>query len=110
MAAYLTGHIRIRNIAKWHEYLSQVDATILAYGGEILLRGLQHEVSANPSGFDEKFDRLVVLKFAGMAALDRWYGSDDYARLKPLRAEAADVTVVTYESDTHHVNAGSIEL
>jgi uncharacterized protein (DUF1330 family) len=104
MPAYLTGHIKIRDVQKWHEYLAQVDATITAYGGEILLRGLQAEVLANPNNFDENFERLVVLRFNDMAALDRWYASNEYARLKPIRAAAADVTVVTYSSDTHKIS------
>lgn len=113
MPAYLTGHIKIRDVQKWHEYLAQVDATITAYGGEILLRGLQADVLANPGNFDENFERLVVLRFADMSSLDRWYASSEYARLKPIRAAAADVTVVTYESDTHEIsneiNPGRIE-
>ncbi len=104
MAAFLTGHIRILDVQKWHEYLAQVDATITLYGGEILLRGLQADVLANPSNFDVEFERLVVLRFTDMAALDRWYRSSEYARLKPIRAAAADVTVVTYVSDSHEIS------
>jgi uncharacterized protein (DUF1330 family) len=103
MPAYLTGHIKIRDVQKWHEYLAQVDATVTAYGGEILLRGLQVDVLANPASFDENFERLVVLRFNDMAALHRWYASREYARLKHIRAAAADVTVVTYNSDTHEI-------
>ncbi len=103
MPAYLTGHIRIRDVQRWHEYLAQVDATITAYGGEILVRGLQAKVLTNPSKFDEGFERLVVLRFADMAALDRWYASNEYARLKPIRAAAADVTVVRYVADSHEI-------
>jgi uncharacterized protein (DUF1330 family) len=104
MPAYLTGHIKIRDVQKWHEYLAQVDATITTYGGEILLRGLQANVFANPGNFDEDFERLVVLRFKDMVALHRWYGSREYARLKHIRAAAADVTVVTYNSDTHEIS------
>lgn len=105
MPAYLTGHIKIRDVQKWHEYLALVDATITAYGGEILLRGLQANVFANPGNFDENFERLVVLRFKDMVALHRWYGSREYARLKHIRAAAADVTVVTYSSDTHEISS-----
>ena len=101
--AYLTGHIRIRDVDKWHDYLAQVDQTVLTNGGEILLRGLQSEVIANPAKLDEGFERLVVLRFADKSALDRWYASPDYARLKPLREAAADVTVITYAGDDHKV-------
>lgn len=104
MAAFLTGHIRIRDAEKWHQYLAAVEATISNHGGEILLRGLQHEVVSNESAFNAGFERLVVLRFEDMAALRRWYDSADYQRLKTLRAVAADVTVVTYQSDSHYLN------
>ena len=103
MAAYLTGHIRIRDAQKWHQYLAQVDATIIEYGGEILFRGLQQKVLSNECGFNTHFERLVVLRFTNMDALNRWYDSSEYQNLKALRIEAADVTVVTYVSDSHHV-------
>ena len=104
MAAYLTGHIKIRDAEKWHDYLDQVDATIIAHGGEILLRGLQQEILSNPGELAPEFARLVVLRFDNMAALHRWYQSSDYQQLKPLRAAGADVTVVTYESDSHRLH------
>ena len=62
MAAYLTGHIRVRDVEKWRQYLAQVDATIIQYGGEVLLRGLQRKVLSNESSFDANFERLVVLR------------------------------------------------
>ena len=104
MAAYLTGHIKIRDAEKWHDYLDQVDATIIAHGGEILLRGLQQENLSNPGELAPEFARLVVLRFDNMAALHRWYQSSEYQRLKPLRAAGADVTVITYESDSHRLH------
>ena len=104
MAAFLTGHIRIRDVEKWHQYLAAVDATIIEYGGQILLRGLQDEMISNESAFDEHFERLVVLRFEDMSALKRWYDSVDYKNLRELRAAAADVTVITYQSDSHRHN------
>jgi uncharacterized protein (DUF1330 family) len=104
MAAYLTGHIRIHDAAKWHDYLDKVDATIIAYGGEILLRGRQREILSNPAELQPEFERLVVLRFDDMASLQRWYQSSEYQELKPLRAAGADVTVVTYETDSHRLD------
>ncbi len=105
MAAYLTGHIKIRDAEKWHDYLDKVDATIIAYGGEILLRGLQQEILSNPGEHPPEFERLVVLRFDNMESLQRWYQSSEYQQLKPLRAAGADVTVVTYETDSHRLQA-----
>ncbi len=104
MAAFLTGHIRVRDTEKWHQYLAAVDSTIKSHGGEILLRGLQHQVLSNDSAFNADFERLVVLRFNDLAALKAWYDSADYRNLKPLRAAAADVTVVIYQSDSHYLN------
>ncbi|HEX9390411.1 MAG TPA: DUF1330 domain-containing protein [Usitatibacteraceae bacterium] len=105
MAAYLTGHIKIRDAEKWHDYLDQVDATIIAYGGEILLRGLQQEILSNPGELKAEFERLVVLRFDNMESLHRWYHSSEYQQLRPLRAAGADVTVVTYETDSHRLHS-----
>ena len=103
MAAYLTGHIRVRDAEKWHQYLTRVDATIIQYGGEILLRGLQQKVLSNQCSFNANSERLVVLRFETMDALNRWYDSNEYQCLKALRVEAADVTVVTYLNDSHYI-------
>lgn len=69
---------------------------------------LRHEVKGNSGHHDEKFEHLVVLRFADKAALDRWYASSEYSKLKPLRAKAADVTVVTYEGDSHKIDSHKI--
>ena len=103
MAAYLTGHIRVCDVEKWHQYLTQVDATVIQYGGEVLLRGLQRKVLSNECSFDASFERFVVLRFETMDALNGWYDSSEYQSLKALRMEAADVTVVTYASDSHQI-------
>jgi uncharacterized protein (DUF1330 family) len=101
MAAYLIGHIEVLDFAKWTEYLGKVDQTILAYGGEVMFRGLKHAALSSGEGFvsGREYARVVTLKFADMAALHRWHDSVEYAALKPLRHAAAAVTVITYEDD-----------
>ena len=39
---------------------------------------------------------MVVIRFPSIDAIDRWYHSDAYQALIPLRDEAADVTIVGY--------------
>jgi uncharacterized protein (DUF1330 family) len=101
MAAYLIGHIEVLDFAKWTEYLGKVDQTILAYGGEVIFRGLKHATVSSGEGFTSgrEYARVVALKFADMAVLHRWHDSAEYAALKPLRHGAAAVTVITYEDD-----------
>ena len=95
----------MRDAEKWHRYLAQVDATIIQYGGEVLLRGLQHKVMSNQCSLNANFERFVVLRFESMEALNRWHDSSEYRSLKALRAEATDVTVVTYQTDSHYIQS-----
>ncbi|MBI3715492.1 MAG: DUF1330 domain-containing protein [Betaproteobacteria bacterium] len=100
MSAYLIGHIRILDNAKWEEYLSQVNGTIHRYGGEVLLRGLRSTVLGEADQWPRDYPRVVVLRFADSAALHRWHESVEYRNLLPLRTASADVTVISYEDDS----------
>jgi uncharacterized protein (DUF1330 family) len=41
-------------------------------------------------------ERVVVARFADMAALRRWHESAEYQSLVPLREAAADVVLTAY--------------
>ena len=92
MAAWLIGHMTVRDAAKWQEYVSQVGDTILACGGEVVFRGRLQETLAG----DAPGQLTVVIRFADMAALKRWHASPDYQRLIPVRRAAADVVLSAY--------------
>lgn len=92
MAAWLIGHVTVRDAAKWQEYVSQVGATIAAGGGEVVFRGrLQASLAGEAPG-----ELTVVIRFADMAALKRWHESPAYQRLVQVREAAADVVLSAY--------------
>ena len=93
MAAYLVGHITVRDPGKWQEYLGRVGATISAGGGEVLFRGeMKQELSRSAPG------RLIVaVRFPDLDALRRWHASLAYQSLIPIRDAAADVVLSAYE-------------
>ena len=92
MAAWLIGHMTVRDPAKWQEYVSQVGATIAAGGGEVVFRGhLEASLSGAAPGV-----LSVVIRFPDMPALQRWHASPDYQRLIPVREAAADVVLSAY--------------
>ena len=93
MAAYVIGHILVRDPVMWQEYVSQVGATITGHGGEILFRGSK----AGDLNGEMRADRMVALRFADAAAARKWHDSGDYQRLVPLRDASADVTLVIYQ-------------
>ncbi|MBX9699300.1 MAG: DUF1330 domain-containing protein [Acetobacteraceae bacterium] len=92
MPAYLIANITVTDPAKFGEYRDKVAPLIARYGGRYVIRGgAVTAVEGTP-----KLDRVVVLEFADMAALKRFYHSDDYAPLIALRqaASTGDVALV----------------
>jgi uncharacterized protein (DUF1330 family) len=93
MGAICVGHIRVKDAQAWGKYRSQVGATITQYGGELLFRGSWRR---NFSG-DTLGERVVALRFADLAAANRWHDSPEYQALIPLRDAGADVTLELFE-------------
>jgi uncharacterized protein (DUF1330 family) len=93
MAAWLIGHITVRDAMKWQDYVSQVGATIAETGGQVMFRGrLQDQLCGDAPG-----QLLVAIRFADMANLRKWHDSPAYQRLIPIRRAAADVVLSAYE-------------
>ena len=93
MAAFLVGTIRIKDPVRWQEYVGRVAATFAQYDGDVLARGAKAvELSGHAHG-----ERMVVARFADLAALQRWHDSPEYQALVPLRLAAADVVLTAYE-------------
>ena len=93
MAALLVGTIRVNDAALWRQYVERVGATFARYDGEVLGRGVKaYDLSGHAHG-----ERMVVARFADLAALRRWHDSPEYKALVPLRMAAADVVLAAYE-------------
>lgn len=92
--AYVVGQMTVKNETKWAEYRGQVLATLLPFGGELVFRGQQ----ARALSGDCPHADIVVIRFASLADADGWHNSAAYQALIPLRQEAADVVLTTYEA------------
>jgi uncharacterized protein (DUF1330 family) len=93
MAAYVIADITVQDPGRYDEYRRQVLATIEKYGGRFLVRGGAHqslEGDWNPG-------RIVLLEFPDMAALKRWYESEEYGPLITLRQSAAAGSLIAVE-------------
>ncbi|MDX1633759.1 MAG: DUF1330 domain-containing protein [Marinobacter sp.] len=95
MTAYAIGHITIKDPAKWAEYRSRVADTLAPWGGELLLRGTDAVVLSG----DFRRTDTVVIRFPNRQAVTGWHDSPAYQALVPLRQEAADVDLVSYQAD-----------
>ncbi|MBS3803030.1 MAG: DUF1330 domain-containing protein [Oleiphilaceae bacterium] len=92
MAAYLLGQIKVRNEKLWDQYLAGVAESLVPFNARMKLMGKK---TANLVG-DDGNDRLVMLEFIDEPTVQRWFQSDCYNRLVPLRERAADVVISSY--------------
>ena len=91
--AYVIGHITVKDESKWMEYRSKVPATLEPWGGELVFRS---KLSSVLSG-NHKHTDTVVISFPSLYALVSWHSSPQYQALVPLRQEAADIDLLSYE-------------
>ena len=90
--AYVVGQMTVKHPEKWAQYRSQVLATLLPFGGELVFRGEQVQ---SFSGVNPHPD-IVVIRFPSLGDAEGWHVSAAYQALIPLRQEAADVVLTTY--------------
>lgn len=94
IAAYVIGHITVKDAEKWRDYCSKVPATLAPWDASLVFRGKRLDVMSG----EHKHTDTVVLRFPNAAAVSNWFNSPAYQVLMPLREQAADVVLVSYES------------
>ena len=93
MTAFFVASVVMKDPAKFQEYGAAAGPTVAAHGGEIVLKGKASAVLAGSSNADA----AGVIKFPSIEALNTWYNSSEYQALIPLRDEAVDMTLATFE-------------
>lgn len=94
MAAYLIGHITVKDAEQWEKYVAGVQKSLLPYEAEVIFRGQQVKVLAGR----HTHENAVVIKFPDQKILQDWYHSKTYQDLIPIRDRAADVIIVGYDA------------
>lgn len=94
MPAFLIGHITVKNMDKWEAYVEGVQKSLEPFESEIVFRGKRAAVLAG----EHNHENTVVIKFADQPTLQRWYHSDAYQALIPIRDQAADVVIISYDA------------
>lgn len=92
--AYVIGHITVKDAEKWVEYRDRVPATLGPWGAELILRGKRVAVLAG----EHPHSDIVVIRFPDQEAVRSWYTSAAYQALIPLRQQAAEVVLLSYEA------------
>ncbi|MCC5858120.1 MAG: DUF1330 domain-containing protein [Ectothiorhodospiraceae bacterium] len=94
MPAYVIGHISVKDPDKWAAYRERVPETLEPWDAELVFRGERAAVLSGSHAYTD----TVVIRFPDLAAVDGWYESPAYQALIPLRHQAADVVLVSYQS------------
>jgi uncharacterized protein (DUF1330 family) len=92
--AYVVGHITVKNPEMWAEYRSKVPETLAFWGGELVFRGKQVAVLSG----DNLHPDIVVIRFPSVTAVNSWFSSPAYQALIPLRQQAAEMILLSYEA------------
>lgn len=91
--AYVVGHITVKDAEKWAEYRSRVPATLTPWGAELVLRGKRVAILAG----EHPHADIVVIRFPDKEAIQNWHASPAYQALIPLRQQAAELVLLSYE-------------
>jgi uncharacterized protein (DUF1330 family) len=92
--AYVIGHITVKDSEKWAEYRNQVPSTLESWGAELTFRGKRVAILAG----EHPHADIVVISFPDKEAVNHWYSSPAYQALIPLRQQAAEVVLLSYET------------
>ena len=87
MPAYMVVQINITDPEKFAGYREVVPRVVEAFGGRYIVRGATVEVLEG--SYDGR--RLVLFEFPSVEAIKRFWHSPEYAKVKPLRDNAAEV-------------------
>ncbi len=93
MKAFFIAKLNIKDIEKFQRYAQGASASMQPFGGEVLIKGK----IANQLAGISVYQNTAVVSFPSQEKLDSWYSSDDYQALLPLRDEAADILITSYD-------------
>jgi uncharacterized protein (DUF1330 family) len=93
MPAYLIVETDITDPEQYEQYKTAASAAVAAAGGRYIVRGGELAVVEG----DWTPERLVVLEFADLDAVKRFYDSPDYQAAIRLREGAATMKMVAVE-------------
>lgn len=96
MPAYVVGLHQITNPSRFEEYKTKIGPMVARYGGRYLTRG---ENLRMPEGGHWTPERVVVIEFPDMAAINAWYASPEYQPLIELRKACQSENDMTFLID-----------
>ena len=94
MAVLNFSYALIKDAAKFQDYIHAAAGLMVDAGIEVVVRG---RFSHTMRGDERSQHIAAVFRYPDLESLERFYGSEDYKTLIPLRDEACDMTIEIYE-------------
>ncbi|MBM3117908.1 DUF1330 domain-containing protein [Jeongeupia naejangsanensis] len=102
MPAYVIATVDVHDAVAYAPYAERSPATIAAHGGRYLVRnGPKQLLEGQLPGA-----RIVVLEFPSVEHAQRWYDSDAYRAIRPIRQAASRGSL--YVIDGHQVPVATL--
>ena len=90
--AYVLVELDIKDETGFAEYGAQVPATIARHGGAVIVNAVAETIEgAPPEG------RVIVIRFASVAAAKGWLKSPEYTAIKGIRQATASTRQLVVE-------------
>jgi uncharacterized protein (DUF1330 family) len=94
MPAFLIADIQVHDADSYARYRDANPAIVNKFGGRYIALGGEVKVLEG----DWQPRRTVIIEFPDMSALNAFYESEEYGRLRPIRWESADSRLVAIET------------
>ena len=89
MACYVVAHIEVTDRTTYGGYAESVLDQLAAVGGTVLAAGPADVLEGSPMP-----NHNVILEFPDEVAARRWYESDEYQSIIPIRHRASSSSVI----------------
>ena len=90
MASYIIVDVDVKDAKAFEAYKQPTAASIAQYGGRFIVRTSEYEVLEG----NWRPTRLVVLEFPSVEAARRWYASEEYRKVMPIRLRHAVSNII----------------
>jgi len=97
MTVYMIAEIVVHDEQMYNEYVNTVHNIVLMYGGRYLVRG----GNITTLGGDWNPERVLIIKFDNMIAVQNCFSSEEYRKVSHLRENSTTSRSIIVEGLDH---------
>lgn len=88
------ANVKVLDGEKFQQYAKAAGESMKPFGGELVAKGKLNESLAGSMSYEN----VAIVSFPDQTKLDAWFKSDAYQKIIPLRDEAADMLLTSYDT------------